>query len=98
MSDKPRQFKVRKITPAYGVLPLTTRQLNPMNPETILELQEVVSGIESDPELSVVVFDSAHPTSSSRGTILWAESANEGVCAQNRVILGVLQIPVEGKQ
>lgn len=61
MSEKSNQFSITKVTPAYWRITFSNPPLNLLNPETILELQAIVSWVESDAELRVAVFDSAHP-------------------------------------
>lgn len=61
MSAKANQFNVKTILPAYWCITFNNPPLNLVNPETILELQEIVGLLESDPDLRVVVFDSEHP-------------------------------------
>ena len=61
MGVKANQFNVTKILPAYWRITFTNPPLNLVNPETILELQEIVGRIESAEELGVAVFDSEHP-------------------------------------
>jgi enoyl-CoA hydratase/carnithine racemase len=61
MGAKANQFNVTKILPAYWRITFNNPPLNLVNPETILELQEIIGRIESDEELVVAVFDSAHP-------------------------------------
>jgi enoyl-CoA hydratase/carnithine racemase len=61
MSEKASQFSITKVTPAYWRITFSNPPLNLLNPETILELQAIVSWVASDAELRVAVFDSAHP-------------------------------------
>ncbi len=60
MGDKPNQFNITKMTPAYWRITFDNPPLNLVNPETILELQAIVGRVEADAELRVVVFDSAN--------------------------------------
>jgi enoyl-CoA hydratase/carnithine racemase len=61
MAATPKQFSVKKITDAYWRITFNNPPINLVNPETILELQELVGRIEADNNLQEVVFDSAHP-------------------------------------
>jgi len=66
MDTNESQFKVSKVTPAYWRLTFNNPPINMLDPQTILELQDLVSEFEADPQLKVVVFDSADPISSWR--------------------------------
>jgi len=55
------QFKIAQPGPGYWRVTFSNPPINLINPETILELQTLVGLIESDQDLRVVVFDSAHP-------------------------------------
>ncbi|WP_164902039.1 enoyl-CoA hydratase/isomerase family protein [Rhizobium leguminosarum] len=55
------QIKVAKRTPAYWRVTLDNPPFNIFGPETIPQMEKVVAEIESDPNLRVVVFDSAVP-------------------------------------
>src|SRR3989475_11651570 len=57
MSDK-RVFLTRQ-SPAYGRVTLNTPPLNIFGPKTIPQLNEIITAIETDKDLKVVVFDSA---------------------------------------
>jgi enoyl-CoA hydratase/carnithine racemase len=61
MASSLTQFKITKLSPSYWRATFSNPPINLLNPETILELQELVGLIESDKDLRVVVFDSAHP-------------------------------------
>ena len=61
MDTNESQFKVSKVTPAYWRLTFNNPPINMLDPQTILELQDLVSEFEADPQLKVVVFDSADP-------------------------------------
>ncbi len=61
MSTNKSQFKVSRVTPAYWRLTFDNPPINMLDPQTILELQDLVGRFETDPELKVVVFDSADP-------------------------------------
>ncbi|WP_442581699.1 enoyl-CoA hydratase/isomerase family protein [Mesorhizobium sp. ASY16-5R] len=56
-----RQVRVERRTPAYWRVTFDNPPFNIFGPETIPQLNEVVTEIENDPELKVVVFDSAVP-------------------------------------
>ena len=55
------QFTITEQSAAYWRVTFNNPPFNLVNPETILELQDIVGRIEAAPELAVVVFDSAHP-------------------------------------
>ncbi|WP_164902785.1 enoyl-CoA hydratase/isomerase family protein [Rhizobium sp. WSM1325] len=55
------QIKVDKRTPAYWRVTFDNPPFNIFGPETIPQMEKVVAEIESDPNLRVVVFDSAVP-------------------------------------
>src|SRR5260221_11346559 len=55
------QFSIARPAAGYLRATFSNPPINLVNPETILELQELVGLIESDKDLRVVVFDSAHP-------------------------------------
>src|ERR1700733_2370716 len=56
-----KQFVVTKISAAYWRITFDNPPLNLLNPETILELNQLMDLIESRKELRVIVFDSADP-------------------------------------
>ena len=47
------------MSPAYWQITFDNPPLNLMGPEFVLEFREIVTALETDPELRVVVFDSA---------------------------------------
>lgn len=55
------QFSIKEHSAAYWTVTFDNPPMNLVNPETILELQDIVGRIESASALMVVVFDSAHP-------------------------------------
>ncbi len=55
------QIHVRQNSPAYWSATFDHGPVNLMDPETIYELDALVSRLETDPEVRVVVFDSANP-------------------------------------
>src|SRR5216684_2187071 len=61
MSTNKFQFKLTKVNPAYWRATFDNPPINMLGPETMLELQGLVGQFEKDPDLKVVVFDSADP-------------------------------------
>jgi enoyl-CoA hydratase/carnithine racemase len=59
-SERP-QIRVEKRTPAYWRVSFDNPPFNIFGPETIPQMEKVVAEIESDPDVRVVVFDSAVP-------------------------------------
>lgn len=57
----PQQIRVERRTPAYWRVTFDNPPFNIFGPATIPELDEVVTAIEQDTDLKVVVFDSAVP-------------------------------------
>jgi len=57
----PQQLRIERITPGYWRVLLDNPPFNIFGPETLPQLQAVISQIESDPALRVVVFASAVP-------------------------------------
>jgi enoyl-CoA hydratase/carnithine racemase len=55
------QFTVSEVTPAYWQVSFSNPPINLQDPDTILELQELVGTFETDDALRVVVFESADP-------------------------------------
>ncbi|MFC3747025.1 enoyl-CoA hydratase/isomerase family protein [Paenibacillus sp. GCM10012306] len=55
------QLTVNRKTPAYWRITFHNPPINLVDPDTVYELLELMDQIESDPELKVVVFDSADP-------------------------------------
>ncbi|EJC71312.1 enoyl-CoA hydratase/carnithine racemase [Rhizobium leguminosarum bv. viciae WSM1455] len=60
-SQEHAQIKVDQRTPAYWRVTFDNPPFNIFGPETIPQMEKVVAEIESDPNLRVVVFDSAVP-------------------------------------
>jgi enoyl-CoA hydratase/carnithine racemase len=56
-----QEIKVRQISPAYWRVTLHNPPFNIFGPETIPQLNQVITAIEKDPDLRVVVFDSDVP-------------------------------------
>lgn len=55
------QFSITEHSAAYWTVTFNHPPINLVDPDTILELQEIVGRIETAQGLVVVVFDSAHP-------------------------------------
>jgi enoyl-CoA hydratase/carnithine racemase len=55
------QIRLERRTPAYWRVTIDNPPFNIFGPETIPQLNEVITAIESDPLVKVVVFDSAVP-------------------------------------
>jgi len=60
-SAKPRQFIVTHVTPEYWRVTIDHPPFNIFGPDSAAELARIITQIESDPQLKVVVFDSAVP-------------------------------------
>jgi len=56
-----QEFKITRVTPAYWRVTIDHPPFNIFGPESIPQLNSVITQIENDPELKVVVFDSAVP-------------------------------------
>jgi enoyl-CoA hydratase/carnithine racemase len=61
MTTELGQFAVTVVSPGYWRVTFSNPPINLQDPDTILELQELIGLIESEEELKVVVIDSAHP-------------------------------------
>src|SRR5258707_11044152 len=61
MSTNKSPFKLTKVNPAYWRATFDNPPINMLGPETMLELRGLVGQFEKDPDLKVVVFDSADP-------------------------------------
>jgi enoyl-CoA hydratase/carnithine racemase len=55
------QFTISEVTPAYWQVSFSNPPINLQDPDTLLELQELVGMIETDDALRVVVLESADP-------------------------------------
>ncbi|WP_327121862.1 enoyl-CoA hydratase/isomerase family protein [Streptomyces sp. NBC_01341] len=55
------QFAVQEVSPSYWRVTFSNGEINLMDPDTVEQLAELITRIEQDPELSVVVFRSANP-------------------------------------
>lgn len=58
---QPSQYQITKVTPAYWRISINHPPFNIFGPESIPMLNAVVTAIEKDPELKVVVFESKVP-------------------------------------
>jgi enoyl-CoA hydratase/carnithine racemase len=58
-SSNAAQVRVNRVSPAYWRVIMNNPPLNLMGPEFVLQFREIVSAIESDEQLRVVVFESA---------------------------------------
>ena len=56
---KVAQIRVNRITPACWRITFDNPPLNAMRPEFVMQFQEIMTAIETDEDLKVVVFDSA---------------------------------------
>jgi enoyl-CoA hydratase/carnithine racemase len=56
-----QEIRVRQVSPTYWRVTLHNPPFNIFGPETIPQLNEVITAIEKDPDLRVVVFDSDVP-------------------------------------
>jgi enoyl-CoA hydratase/carnithine racemase len=56
-----KQIRLERRTPAYWRVTVDNPPFNIFGPETIPQLNEVITAIETDPSVKVVVFDSAVP-------------------------------------
>src|SRR5258708_15930893 len=56
-----QEFKITRVTPAYWRVTIDHPPFNIFGPESIPMLNSVVTEIENDPKVKVVVFDSAVP-------------------------------------
>ncbi|WP_425605832.1 enoyl-CoA hydratase/isomerase family protein [Paraburkholderia translucens] len=58
-SSRRQEFNITQVTPAYWRVTIDNPPFNIFGPESIPQLNSVITQIESDPNLKVVVFDSA---------------------------------------
>ncbi len=56
-----QEIRVERRTPAYWRVTVDNPPFNIFGPETIPQLNEVITQLEKDPQVKVVVFDSAVP-------------------------------------
>jgi len=61
MTSQLSQFTINEVTPAYWHVSFSNPPINLQDPDTILELQELVRLFETDDDLRVVVLESADP-------------------------------------
>ena len=54
-----RQIRLERRSPAYWRVTFDLPPLNIFGPETIPQLEAVIASLERDPDVKVVVFDSA---------------------------------------
>src|SRR5258708_31489078 len=54
-----KQIRLNKVSPSYWRVMFDYPPLNLMGPEFLVEFDEIITAIESDDQLRVVVFDSA---------------------------------------
>lgn len=60
-AEAKQQFKITRVTPEYWRVTIDHPPYNIYGPESMPQLNSVVTQIENDPKLKVVVFDSAVP-------------------------------------
>ena len=53
------QIKVNRVSPAYRRIVFDNPPLNLMGPQFVLEFRDIIAALEADPEVKVVVFESA---------------------------------------
>src|ERR1700689_5012248 len=56
---KPAQIRLTRRSPAYWRVTIDNPPINVMGPEMVKQFQEVISALEADEQVRVVVFDSA---------------------------------------
>jgi enoyl-CoA hydratase/carnithine racemase len=56
-----RQIRVARLTPSYWRVSFSNPPINLIDPDTILDLSDLVTQLETDTEVKVVVFDSLDP-------------------------------------
>jgi enoyl-CoA hydratase/carnithine racemase len=56
---EPAQIRITRRSPAYWRVTIVNPPINVMGPEMVREFQELITAIEADEQLKVVVFDSA---------------------------------------
>jgi enoyl-CoA hydratase/carnithine racemase len=59
--DMRKEIRLERVTPAYWCVTLDNPPFNIFGPETIPQLEDVVAQVETDPQVKVVVFQSAVP-------------------------------------
>jgi enoyl-CoA hydratase/carnithine racemase len=58
-SSNTKQIRLSRLTPAYWRITFDNPPLNLMGPELVLQFREILTALETDEQLKVVVFDSA---------------------------------------
>ena len=58
-ATKTAQLRLDRVTPSYCRVSLDNPPLNLMGPQFVLEIREVVTALENDDRVKVVVFESA---------------------------------------
>src|SRR6266853_4391100 len=58
-SSNTKQIRLARVSPAYWRVTFDNPPLNLMGPEFVLQFREIITSIETDEQLKVVVFDSA---------------------------------------
>jgi enoyl-CoA hydratase/carnithine racemase len=58
-SSNTKQIRLSRLTPAYWRITFDNPPLNLMGPEFVLQFREILTALETDEQLKVVVFDSA---------------------------------------
>src|ERR1700693_556246 len=58
-ATKPAQIRLARRSPAYWRVTIDNPPINVMGPEMVRQFQEVISALEADEHVRVVVFDSA---------------------------------------
>ena len=58
-ATKAKQLRVNKVSPSYWRVTFDNPPLNLMGPEFVVQFGEIMTAIETDEQLKVVVFDSA---------------------------------------
>src|ERR1700685_4252365 len=58
-SSSVAQVRLNRVSPTYWRIIMNNPPLNLMGPEFVLQLREIMTAIESDEQLKVVVFESA---------------------------------------
>src|ERR1700676_5002512 len=58
-SSNTKQIRLSRLTPAYWRITFDNPPLNLMGPEFVLQFREILTAMETDEQLKVVVFDSA---------------------------------------
>lgn len=59
--SNPTQFNVQAVAPSYWKVTFENGPINLIDPDTIEQLSDLITRIEQDPYLTVVVFQSANP-------------------------------------